>query len=130
MLFIFFHNMLSFCADKPENVTLNVNTSNNKVCAGVVVHFTCTAKAANPVPDNYSLYENSHSVVQDMQSPGVWIRRLNTAGEVTYRCEAKNYIGNGSSSTTTFTVEGEFHCNCDGFACLYSFGYSCNVNVS
>ena len=116
--------MPSFCADKPENVALNVNISNTKACADVVVSFTCTAKAANPEPDNYTLYENGHGVVQNMQSPGVWIRRLNTVGEVTYRCEARNSIGKDSSNNTTFTVEGEFHCKCDGFACLYSFATS------
>ena len=111
--------MLSFCTDKPENVSLTMNIS-NKVCAGVVVRFTCTAEVANPAPHNYTLFENESAVVQHMESPGVWIRRLNTAGEVTYRCEARNSIGNDSSSNTTITVEGESRskCFCDGFASL------------
>ena len=102
--------MLSFCTDKPENVSLTVNISNNKVCADVVVRFTCTAEAANPAPHNYTLFENESAVVQHMESPGVWIRQLNIAGEVTYRWEARNSIGNDSSSNTTITVEGESHC--------------------
>ena len=100
-----------FFADEPENVSLNMNitTSNNQVCADAVVNFTCTFKDANPAPDNYTLYENGTLVVQNMASPGVWIRRLNTAGEVTYRCEARNSLGYDSSSNTTFTVEGQLH---------------------
>ena len=117
--------MLSFCADKPENVTLNVNitTSNNKMCADVVVNFTCTVEDANPPPHTYTLFENGSPVVQNMTSPGVWIRALKTAGEVTYRCEARNSIGYNSSSITTFIVEGGFQCKCfcDGFASLYLF---------
>ena len=103
--------MLSIYADKPENVTLNVNItiSNNKVCADVVVNFTCTAEEANPAPHTYTLFRNESPVVQNMASPGVWIRRLNTAGEVTYRCEARNSISNDISSNTTFTVEGQLH---------------------
>ena len=100
-----------FFADEPENVSLNVNitTSNNKVCADVVVNFTCTAEAANPAPDNYTLKENGTLVVQNMASPGVWIRELKTAGEVTYRCEARNSLGYNRSSNTTFTVGGQLH---------------------
>ena len=101
--------MLSICADKPENVSLTVNISNNKVCADIVVNFTCTAEAANPAPHTYTLFENESAVVQNMTSPGVWIRRLNTAGEVTYRCEARNSISKDISSNTTFTVEGQLH---------------------
>ena len=116
---LIFHNfiVLSICADKPENVTLTVNISNNKVCAVVVVNFTCTAEAANPAPHTYTLFENESAVVQNMAGPGVWIRRLNTASEITYRCEARNSIGNDSSSNTTFTVEGQLHkeCSSDNF---------------
>ena len=101
--------MLSIYADKPENVTLTVNISNNKVCAGVVVRFTCTAEAANPGPHTYTLFENESPVVQNMASPGVWIRRLNTAGEVTYRCKVRNSISKDISSNTTITVEGQLH---------------------
>ena len=85
---------------------MNITISNNTVCAGVVVNFTCTAGDAKPAPHNYTLFENESLVVQNMESPGVWIRRLNTAGEVTYRCEAWNSIGNDRSRNTTFIVEG------------------------
>ena len=96
--------MLSFCTDKPENVSLTVNISNNKVCADVVVNFTCTAEAANPAPHTYALFENEIAVVQNMESAGVWIRRLNTAGEATYRCEARNSIGAAAISLSLLKV--------------------------
>ena len=121
----FFLIVLSFCVDKPENVTLivNITLSKNKVCADVVVNFTCTAKDANPPPHTYTLFENGSPTVQNMPSPGVWIRALSTAGEVTYSCEARNSIEYDRSSNFTFIVEGRFQCKCfcDGFASLYFF---------
>ena len=73
------------------------------------MNFICTAEAANPPPHTYTLFENGSTVVQNMTSPGVWIRPLNTAGEVTYRCEARNSLGYNRSSITTFTVGGQLH---------------------
>ena len=93
------------------------------MCADVVANFTCTVEDANPPSHTYTLFENGSPVVQNMTSPGVWIKALKTAGEVTYRCEARNSIGYNSSSITTFIVEGRFQCKCfcDGFASLYLF---------
>ena len=111
MLFINFSILCLLFLDEPENVSLNVSiiVSNNQVCVDIVVNFTCTAEAANPPPHTYTLLENGSPVVQNMPSLGVWIRPLNTTGEVTYRCEARNSIGNDSSTNTTFTVGGQLH---------------------
>jgi len=93
------------CADKPENVTLNVNISSERICAGVTVKFTCTADA-NPAVDTYKLYENG-DVIANMSGSGVWIRTLNTGGQFDYRCEANNSVGTETSSDTTLIVEGK-----------------------
>ena len=100
---IFFCDFL--CADKPENVTLNVNISSERICAGVTVKFTCTADA-NPAVDTYKLYENG-DVIANMSGSGVWIRTLNTGGQFDYRCEANNSVGTETSSDTTLIVEGK-----------------------
>ena len=94
-----------FCTDKPENVTLNVNISSDRVCAGVTVKFTCTADA-NPEVDTYRLYDNG-SMIVSMDGSGVWIRTLNTGGQFNYRCEANNSVGTETSSVTTLVVEGK-----------------------
>ena len=90
--------------DKPGNVHLNTNITRDKVCKGIVVNFTCTADA-NPVVDTYTLYENGEIV--NIDQSGVWIREVNTSGEVVYRCEANNSVGSERSSDVTLTVEGE-----------------------
>ena len=94
-----------FCTDKPENVTLNVNISSERVCAGVTVNFTCTADA-NPEVDTYKLYKDGEKIV-NMDGSGVWIRTLNTGGQFDYRCEANNSVATETSSDTTLIVEGK-----------------------
>jgi len=93
------------CADKPQNVTLNGNISSDRVCAEIVVNFTCTADA-NPEVDTYKLYENGDMIV-NMDGSGVWIRTLNTGGQFDYRCEANNSVATETSSVTTLIVDGK-----------------------
>ena len=98
--------MLFFvCADKPENVTLNVNISSERVCAGVTVKFTCEADA-NPAVDTYRLSKDGEKIV-NMDGSGVSIRTLNTDGQFDYRCEANNSAGTETSSVTTLIVDGK-----------------------
>jgi len=93
--------MLFLCR-KPDNVTLNVNNTNNTFFAGTTLKFTCTADA-NPRAHTYTLYENG---VGDADMNGVWMRQWNTAGLFNYSCEANNSLGtNFTSSNTTFTVQ-------------------------
>ena len=94
-----------FVPDKPENVTLNVNISSNKVCTGIVVKFTCTADA-NPAVGTYRLYENG-GMIANIDGSGVTTWALNMGGLFNYRCEARNSAGGDSSSTITLTVEGK-----------------------
>ena len=101
----FIHIMLFLCADKPENVTLNVNISCDRVCAGVTVKFTCTADA-NPAVDTYKLCENG-VMIADMKGSGVTTKALTTGGQFNYRCEANNSVGTETSSDTTLIVEGK-----------------------
>ena len=101
-----------FCADEPENVRLNVNISNNKVCAGIIVLFTCTADA-NPEVNNFTLYEND--TMLNMSRSGERIKAISKHGRVTYTCEGNNSVGSKKSSSITLNVEGELACNVNSF---------------
>lgn len=53
--------------------------------------------------ETFTLYENG-SVISNETDPGVWIKTLYSGGEVTYKCQANNYVG--TSSKALFS-EGE-----------------------
>ena len=93
-----------FSVDEPENVHLAANITSNKACQGITVNFTCTSDA-NPPVYTYMLYENDIMIV-NRDRLGVWIRPLNTPGQVTYRCEANNSVGAKGSSNKTLNVKG------------------------
>ncbi|XP_044180515.1 immunoglobulin superfamily member 10-like [Acropora millepora] len=89
----------------PENASLSTNLSTVPVvCAGMVVSFTCSVEASNPAVDTFTLYENG-SVISNKIDSGIWIKTLDTGGEVTYECQANNSIGTSSSNKTLFFVE-------------------------
>lgn len=97
---------LFFFTVAPEKASLSTNVSTVPVvCAGMVVKFTCTVEA-NPKVDTFALYENGR-MISDKTDTGVWSTTLGTGGEVTYKCEANNSIGTGSSENISFTIEGE-----------------------
>ena len=73
----------------------------------MVVNLTCTVEAANPTVDTFALYENGN-MISSKTDKGVWIKTLDTGGEVTYKCQANNSIGTGSSENISFTIEGNW----------------------
>lgn len=98
--------MYLFVTVAPEKASLSTNASTVRVlCAGMVVSFTCTVEA-NPKVDTFALYENAR-MISDKTDTGVWIKTLDTGGEVTYKCQANNSIGTGSSENVSFTIGGE-----------------------
>ena len=56
--------------------------------------------------DSFALYENG-SVISNKIDSGIWIKTLDTGGEVTYECHANNSAGTSRSDNISFTVEGE-----------------------
>ena len=72
----------------------------------MVVRFTCTVAATNPAVDTFTFYENG-IVISNKIDSGVWIKTLDTAGKVTYKCQANNSEGTSSSSSSLFYVKGE-----------------------
>ena len=100
VLFDFFSCLL----DKPDEVHLTTNTT-NKVCAGIIINFTCSAEA-NPAVHTYLLYEND-KVIHNM-GLGTVIKTMENAGQFVFRCEANNSVQyTGKSSDTILTVLGE-----------------------
>lgn len=102
------NTMLSFLsADKPDNVSLNIPTT--KVCAGTPVTFKCSAGAANPAVQNYTLYKfvNGLTYVSSNQA-GVFTQTLNIKGQHKYRCEGSNLLAPTSSNNRSLEVHGEF----------------------
>lgn len=70
--------VFNFLADPPANVHLNTNTT-SKVCAGVVINFTCTVEA-NPAVHTFLLYENG-AVIRNMGISGTWIKTMKNADQ-------------------------------------------------
>ena len=106
-IFIYLFFVLAFFKVAPENVALSTNLSaTQRICAGMVVNFTCTVGASNPAIDTFTLYENI-SVVSSKRDSGVWIRALNNGGEVSYNCDVNNSVDTSSKGYVNFTVEGE-----------------------
>lgn len=94
-------------ADKPDNVSLNISTT--KVCAGVAVVLTCSAGAANPAVRNYTLYKfvEGFTFVSSNRA-GVFIQKLHTKGQHSYRCEGSNSLASTSSTNRSLEVHCEF----------------------
>ena len=100
VLFDFFSCLL----EKPDEVHLTTNTT-NKVCAGTIINFTCSAEA-NPAVHTYLLYEND-KVIHNM-GLGTVIKTMENAGQFVFRCEANNSVQDtGKSSDTILSVLGE-----------------------
>ena len=97
-----------FSVDKPELVSLNIPT--NKVCAGMAVMFTCSAGAANPPIQNYTLYKFVDGLTNiSINEVGVFNQRLYAKGQYNYTCKASNSVGHTSSVTKTVEVQSEFN---------------------
>lgn len=70
----------------------------------MVVNFTSTVETTNPTVDTFTLYDNV-SEVSSKRDSGVWIRALNSGGEVPYNCDVKNSVDIISSDYANVTVE-------------------------
>ena len=94
-----------FCLlDQPDDVHLTTNAT-DKVCAGIIINFTCSAEA-NPAVHTYLLYEND-TVIYSM-GLGTVTKKIKNAGQFVFRCEANNSVQDtGRSRDTILTVLGE-----------------------
>ncbi|XP_074634752.1 igLON family member 5-like isoform X2 [Acropora palmata] len=89
---------------KPDHVSLNMSIT-NKVCTGMAVTFTCSAGAAKPAIQNYTLYKFVAGLTYISSNQfGIFNQILETGGQHIYRCEARNSPGYTSSSNRTLEV--------------------------
>ncbi|XP_074634404.1 hemicentin-1-like isoform X2 [Acropora palmata] len=85
----------------PEGVQLQV--SDDTVCKGANVIFSCSAADANPMELTYHLYENNVMVINS-SSTGIWNRTMTTGGVFVYSCKVTNVIGTAMSTNVSVTV--------------------------
>ena len=97
--------MYIFFADKPDDVELLTNTTEDSYCSGLWVNFTCKASDANPAVSNYVLYERNNSVASG--NNGTWILKLSEGKKHVYHCMAEQFVENVTSTNVTITVNGE-----------------------
>ena len=97
--------MYIFSADKPDNVELLTNTTEDSYCSDLWVNFTCKASDANPAVSNYVLYEHNNSVASN--NTGTWILKLSEGKKHVYHCVAEQFVENVTSTNVTITVNGE-----------------------
>ena len=98
--------MYIFFADKPVNVKLLTNTTEDSYCSDLWVNFTCKASDANPGVSNYALYEHNSLVASN--NYGTWILKLSEGKNHVYQCVAEHFVENvTSTNNVTITVNGE-----------------------
>ena len=96
-----------FFADKPDNVELLTNTTEDSYCSDLWVNFTCKASDVNPPVSNYVLYEHNNFVASN--NNGTWILKLPEGKkQYVYHCVAEQFVENvTSTNNVTIIVNGE-----------------------
>ena len=117
---------------KPDNVTLERNTTENNGCTDMWVNFTCKSSEANPPVHNYVLLRNETDV--GLSEKGTWTEKISRGETFVYRCRAYQQVDNVTSTdNVTVTVNGKIkvcstqtitfseHCiaNRSGIVCFY-----------
>ena len=83
-----------------------MQVSEDTVCKGANVIFSCLAADANPMEIIYHLYENNVMVINS-SSTGIWSRTMTTRGLFVYSCKVTNVIGTAMSTDVSVTVNGK-----------------------
>ena len=95
-----------FFSVKPENVTLERNTTENNGCTDMWVNFTCNSSEANPPVHNYVLFKNETDV--GLSEKGTWTEKISPGETFVYGCRAYQQVDNVSSTdNVTVTVNGK-----------------------
>ncbi|XP_068685516.1 uncharacterized protein [Montipora foliosa] len=87
--------------DPPEGIQLHV--SEEEVCNGTTISFSCSAETANPMELNYQLYENN-TMIGVISSTGVWNKTMTVGGVFVYKCMVNNSVGTAMSSSVSVNV--------------------------
>ena len=95
-----------FFADKPDNVELLSNSTEDSYCSDLWVNFTCKVSGANPAISKYVLFEHSEFVASN--NKGTWIQKLSEGKIYVYHCMTEHIVKNvNSTDIVTITVNGE-----------------------
>lgn len=89
---------------KPEITLFKSSAASHTACQHVVISFHCTANG-NPPVMSYHLLENDTAIL-DINTSGMWSRKMSTRGVFMYRCMANNTYGNESSENIAVRVYG------------------------
>ena len=91
---------------KPDNVTLERNTTGNNGCTDMWVNFTCKSSEANPPVHNYVLLRNETHV--SVSEKGTWIEKISRGETFFYRCQAYQQVDNVASiNIISLSVRGK-----------------------
>ena len=91
---------------KPDNVTLERNTTENNGCADMWVNFTCKSSEANPPVHYYALLRNETDV--GLSEKGTWIEKISRGETFFYRCQAYQQVDNVTSTNNiSLSVKGK-----------------------
>ena len=91
---------------KPDNVTLERNTTENNGCTDMWVNFTCKSSEANPPVYNYVLLRNETRV--GLSEKGTWIQKISRGETFVYKCQAYQQVENVTSTNNfSLSVKGK-----------------------
>ena len=92
---------------KPDNVTLERNTTENNGCNDLWVNFTCTSSESNPPVHNYALIKNETEFI--FSRKGTWIEQISRGETLVYKCQAYQQVDNVTSANDiTLNINGMF----------------------
>ena len=92
---------------KPDNVTLERNTTENNGCNDLWVNFTCNSSEANPPVHNYALVKNETEFI--FSRKGTWIEKISRGETFVYKCQAYQQVDNVTSANDiTLNINGMF----------------------
>ena len=97
---------IRFFSVKPDNVTLERNTTENNGCTDMWVNFTCYSSGANPPVHNYVLLRNETHV--SVSEKGTWIEKISRGETFVYKCQAYQQVDNVTSTNNIpLSVKGK-----------------------
>ena len=94
-------------SDKPDNVTLERNTTGNNGCTDLWVNFTCHSSHANPPVYNYALIKKETEFI--FSKKGTWIEKISRGETIFYKCQAYQKVDNVTSTNISLSVKGKIY---------------------
>ena len=91
---------------KPDDVTLERNTTENNGYSDMWVNFTCNSSEANPSVHNYVLLGNETDV--GLSEKGTWTEKISRGKTFVYKCQAYQQVENVTSTNNiSLSVKGK-----------------------